>query len=78
MQRVANLSQAVDDGVVDGIGINGREPDGDVGDQPLEAEMGIRRCRQAGLEIDPLRDVENQRDGVDCRALIEQAEITVV
>ncbi len=47
------------------------EPDGDVGDQPLEAEMRVRRRRQAGLEVDFLRDVENQGDGIACRAVLE-------
>ena len=45
------------------------EPDSHVGDEPLEAQVRVRRRRQAGLEVEPLREVDNRRDhvGVSCR-----------
>jgi hypothetical protein len=66
LQRLADFPQALDDRLVDAVGVDGAEPDGHVGDEPLKAEMSGRR-RQASLEAS--RPVRSSTDTITRRVV---------
>ena len=62
LQSIADLTQAVDDRLIDGVRIDASEPRGDVADETLETEALVRGRRQTRLEIEPFGDVDNGCD----------------
>ena len=63
-QGFGNLTQSLGNRLVDGIGLDGREPGGDVGDEPLEAQMLVVADDSRHSRFRRSRDVENRRNDV--------------
>ncbi len=74
LQRLANLTKRLSDRIVDGRSIDCAETGGDIGDEPLEAQVRVGRRGEACFEIEPFGDVDDRQDRVARRALGKHAE----
>src|SRR5438034_615171 len=74
LKGLADLMQAVHDRLVDGARLDASETRGDVTDEPLKPEALVRGRAQTGLEIEPLRDVDDGRDHAASASVDEYAQ----